>query len=97
MPFHQVVMTSFSFITKNSVLMTSGIFLVLKSTLSRRLRTSVIDLLNIVSSLGDLFSSCQLHNSYERYGKLFLRSLIKKKPCYHLPVDIREGYNEKIE
>ena len=80
MSFRQVVMYQFLIHNKkNSLLMTSGIFLVLKSTLSRRLRTSVIDLLNIVSSLGDLFSSCQLHSSYTKYVKLFFKDFDQGK------------------
>ena len=62
--FLQVVMYQFLIHNEKIVLMmNSGIFLVLKSTLSRRLGTGVIDLLNI-SSLADRFSSCQLHSSY---------------------------------
>ena len=67
------------------LMMNSSVFLVLKCTLSRRLGIGVIDLLNIVSSLADLFSSCQLHNSYTKYIKLFLSAFDQGKSLSPFP------------
>ena len=43
---------------------------------------------HIVGSLIGLFISYQLHISYTKYEKFFLRSLIKEKVCHYLSGDI---------
>ena len=45
----------------------------------------------MVSSLVDLFNLCQLHISYTKYVKLFLRSLTKEKLYHYLPGDMEGG------
>ena len=52
--------------------MNTCIFLVLKPTLGRRLG-SVLWIFKHVDLLVDLFNSCQLHTSYTKYVKLFLK------------------------
>ena len=45
----------------------------------------------MVGSLLDLFNLCQLHISYTKYVKLFLRSLTKEKLYHCLPGDMEGG------
>ena len=74
-----------------ALMINTCIFLVLKSTLSRRLGTGFIDFKYVIGALVDLFNSCQLYISYIRHVKLFLRALIKEKICHYLPGDMGEG------
>ena len=46
---------------------------------------------HVAGSLVDLFISCQLHISYTRHVKLFLKVLDQEKSCHYLRVDIGAG------
>ena len=77
---------------------TGVIFLILKSTLGRRLKTGFLQIFkHVTGSLVDLFNSCQLHISYTKYVNYFLRFLIKEKVCHYLPDDMGERVYEKSD